>query len=279
MTVFKHWRKKADKDDDKSSSPHISETASKTKNIVYSPKKLIPFEKKTQSGTPITVGKVKHQDTLPKTQPKTAASAPEVSLEDRVEHVRRQEKQHMQHELEQYRQSVLSELEREKSSLKNSAYQEGYDKGFSAGQAQFESLTTELKNAINGFAKEKQNILKQSEAAVIDLAIEVAKKVIQTKISESPNVLNNILREALERVTDKDKVIIRVNSADLENVKRFQESFKKEFKDFKHIEIQSDPDIESGGCVIETDLGFVDSSISTKLSLIEAALNTARNER
>ena len=276
MTVFKQWRKKADKDDDKSSSHSISDATSKTKNIVYSPKGLIPFERKTQSGDPVTVGKVKTPDSLPKTRP--MSSIPEASLEDRVEHVRRQEKQQMQQELEQYRQSVLTELEEEKSTLKSSAYQEGYDKGFAAGQAQFEALTTELKNAINGFAQEKQNILKQSEAAVIDLALEVSKKVIQTKISESPHVLNNILREALERVTDKDKVIIRVNSADLENVKRFQESFKKEFKDFKHIEIQSDPEIESGGCVIETDLGFVDSSISTKLSLIEAALNTARSE-
>lgn len=277
MTVFKRWRKKSEQDDDSSSNPHISEANSKTKNIVYSPKKLIPFEHGTQSGEPVTVGKVKKPAKLPKTRP--ASSIPEASLEDRVEHVRRQEKQQMQQELEQYRQSVLTELEQEKSTLKSSAYQEGYDKGFAAGQAQFESLTNELKNAINGFAQEKQNILKQSEAGVIDLALEVAKKVIQTKISESPHVLNNILKEALERVTDKDKVIIRVNSADLENVKRFQESFKKEFKDFKQIEIKSDPEIESGGCVIETDLGFVDSSISTKLSLIETALTTARNNR
>jgi flagellar assembly protein FliH len=276
MTVFKQWRKKADKDDDKPSSHSLSEGQSKTKKIVYTQKKLIPHETRPQSGEPITVGKVKRPDTLPKTRPKTETS--NVSLEDRVEHVRRQEQQHMQQELEQYRKSVLTELEQEKANLRNSAYQEGYDKGFAAGQAQFEALTTELKNAINGFAQEKQNILKQSEAGVIELALEVSKKVIQTKISESPDVLNNILKEALERVTDKDKVIIRVNSADLENVKQFQESFKKEFKDFKHIEIKSDPDIESGGCVIETDLGFVDSSISTKLSLIEAALNTARTE-
>ena len=100
--------------------------------------------------------------------------------------------------------------------------------------------------------------------------------MIQTQISASPEVLKHILKEALEKVTDKDSVIIRVNKSDLENVKLFKESFKKEFKDFKNIEIKADPDIESGGCVIETDLGFVDSSISTKLSLIEAALKTTQ---
>ena len=67
-----------------------------------------------------------------------------------------------------------------------------------------------------------------------------------------------------------------MNSADLENVKRFQESFKKEFKDFKHIEIQSDPEIESGGANdAVTTAKILDANVTTS-KIADANITTAK---
>ena len=49
--------------------------------------------------------------------------------------------------------------------------------------------------------------------------------------------------------------------------------------DIRTLEVHEDPRVEQGGCIIETRLGFIDSSISTKLASIEAALFKVYNDR
>ena len=46
----------------------------------------------------------------------------------------------------------------------------------------------------------------------------------------------------------------------------------------KSFSILEDSGIEPGGCVIETNLGFIDAKISTKLKSIEEALRKVSTE-
>jgi flagellar assembly protein FliH len=40
----------------------------------------------------------------------------------------------------------------------------------------------------------------------------------------------------------------------------------------KNFSILEDPGVEAGGCIIETNLGYVDARISTKLAVMQDAL-------
>ena len=46
----------------------------------------------------------------------------------------------------------------------------------------------------------------------------------------------------------------------------------------KSLSIIEDSNIEPGGCIIETNLGFIDARISTKIKAIEEALEKTSEE-
>jgi flagellar biosynthesis/type III secretory pathway protein FliH len=40
----------------------------------------------------------------------------------------------------------------------------------------------------------------------------------------------------------------------------------------KYLEIQEDPKVEFGGCIIETKMGYVDASLTVKLETLSKAI-------
>ena len=82
----------------------------------------------------------------------------------------------------------------------------------------------------------------------------------------------NIIAEAVNRVSDRESVVVKVNRDDLEYVKQNKDKIAGMMDGVKNLTIIEDSQIDPGGCVVETNLGFVDAKIGTKLSLIEQAL-------
>ncbi|MEK7375983.1 MAG: FliH/SctL family protein, partial [Candidatus Margulisiibacteriota bacterium] len=66
-----------------------------------------------------------------------------------------------------------------------------------------------------------------------------------------------------------ENIIIKVNREDAEQLKQNKEKIAGLVDGVKNLSIIEDSQIEPGGCIIETNLGYVDARISTKLSLIE----------
>ena len=66
---------------------------------------------------------------------------------------------------------------------------------------------------------------------------------------------------------------------EIQHVADFQDVFAQDLKAFKQLSIAEDTKIKPGGCLVETKLGFIDSSISTKLDVILKALIAAYEQR
>ncbi len=107
------------------------------------------------------------------------------------------------------------------------------------------------------------------EKVVIDLAISVAEKIVRREISEH-SIINETLSEAVKRVIGSNKVVVKINPADLEILngskdRHFDSTFSK-------IQFETDNRIEQGGCFIETEIGNVDARISTQLNELKKFL-------
>ena len=66
--------------------------------------------------------------------------------------------------------------------------------------------------------------------------------------------------------------MIKVNRDDIEHVKKFKDNIAGIVDGVRNLTIIEDSFVDPGGTVIETNLGYVDARISTKLELIEEAL-------
>jgi len=195
-----------------------------------------------------------------------------------LDQVRRDAMLQVQEEMNTYRMNQKRLLDEEKESTLKNAHDVGYFQGIEKAEREQEEKSKELLNSINQMAVEKRRIIEELEPQLMTLAIAIAEKVIQTQVERHPSVFRHILEEALNKITDKDSVLIKVNPKDLEFVKSYKEVYQKELSDFKRIDIQQDLNIDRGGCVIETKLGFIDSSIATKLDLIQKAFQKILEE-
>lgn len=189
-----------------------------------------------------------------------------------------QRRAQLDHELNEYKNRALAEAEAKKKSILDQAYQDGLARGKADAKADYGKKAQELMQAIAGLADEKSKIVRQAKPEILKLALAIAHQMVKSEISLNQAVTLNIVSEAIEKVTDNTKVIIRVNRADVEFLKLNQDRIAQQLGDVKNLIIQEDGRIETGGCIIETNLGYIDATVQTKFDAIKQAINTAMED-
>lgn len=159
---------------------------------------------------------------------------------------------------------------------RQAGYQEGYEKGGADAQVQVGEHAQEIFNVINDIIGEKERIFKASELAVLDLAVDVAKRIVKTELTQNEGALINVVTEAMEKISDTSKVIIRLNRNDIPRLEAHLDFFKAKLPGVNTVLMHEDMTVGEGGCVLETDFGFVDAQMETKLSFIEMALKQSQ---
>lgn len=160
----------------------------------------------------------------------------------------------------------------------NAIREEAMETGREEGRAEAASRIEEAMATVNQAVKERKKIIKDSEAEVLRLALKVAEQIIRSEVSMHRDVCLNIVAEAIGRVSDREQIIVRVNREDAEYLKRYKDRLAGMLDGVKSFSIIEDANVEAGGCVIETNLGFVDAKISTKIKSIESALKQVASE-
>jgi flagellar assembly protein FliH len=178
--------------------------------------------------------------------------------------------------------AIILQSEKRREEIFNKAYQEGLkigqDEGFKIGEEEAGRLIHQMKEIITNAEQKRQNIIKEAEEDIVELAILIAKKIVKKELEIDKEIVIRNVKEALKKVSDREEITIRVNLNDLKLTEAHKEEFLKEVSGVKKINIKDDPTIEPGGCRIETDFGSVDADISTQLEEIKEALKKVSQE-
>lgn len=195
-----------------------------------------------------------------------------------------EEAQQIINKAQQQAQSHLAAAEEEVVSLKQNAYEEGYkkgyDEGFVKGQAEAAQQSQQIiddavrkTNAAFDAAQEATHeMVVSAERQIIDIAMSVAKKILARELDENPMVILPIVGEALARVKDQEKILIRVNNDDYPIVLQAKKDFQMIIGRDGVLTITIDQTIMPGSCMIDTPYGSVDARLDTKLEMVEKAL-------
>lgn len=175
---------------------------------------------------------------------------------------------------------MIKEAELKVSEVEHEAYKRGYDagreEGYREGQAEVMRLIDRLGTIVSTAVDIRDDIIRSSEKLMTEMILMIARKVIKDEIVERREVVINNIKEALQRVKDRDRIDIRVNFADLDMTTAHKDELIKMMESLKKVNIYEDSRIERGGCIIETDVGAIDARISTQLEAIEEAIRNAR---
>ena len=148
-------------------------------------------------------------------------------------------------------------------------FDEGREKGFLEGRAEHERLVQRLHVIINKAIDRRNEIIEESEAQIVNLVVQIAKKVVKVISENQRNVVVNNVVQAVRKLKEKTDVIIRVNIEDLEMVTNHVQDIIDRVEREHHITVAEDSTVDPGGAIIETDFGEIDARIASQLQEIE----------
>ncbi len=176
-------------------------------------------------------------------------------------------------EAEEKAAQIIRDSERSAREEREEAHREGLaegrEKGFLEGQAEHERLVQRLHVIINKAIDRRNEIIEESEAQIVNLVIQIAKKVVKVISENQRNVVVNNVIQALRKLKEKTDVIIRVNMEDLQMVTNHVQEIIERVEREHHITVAEDSTVDPGGAIIETDFGEIDARIASQLQEIE----------
>lgn len=158
-----------------------------------------------------------------------------------------------------YKKECLIEAE----TIKEQAFQEGFQEGLTSVNKHLFALDQELKAIRNDVQKK-----------ILPLALKAARKIIGEELKLHPDRIVDIVLNSLKPVTQHRKIIIYVNKVDLQELEDNRSRIKKIFEHLENLSIQERADIEPGGCMIETEAGIINAQLENQWRALESAFES-----
>jgi flagellar assembly protein FliH len=171
---------------------------------------------------------------------------------------------------------VLARAEAEAQALREAARAEGYEAGRAEALAALAPASEALQHAAGALTAEAAQSADRLEAHAVDLAIQLAEKVLGGALAVQPERVVEAVRGALRGIVDRERLTILVNPDDLDLVRDSIADVLGSLGGVEHCEVQAERRVGRGGAIVRTPDGDVDARLETKLQrareVIESAL-------
>jgi len=165
--------------------------------------------------------------------------------------------------------NLISRAREEAQTIKEAAAKEGYQEGLSNSQADIE----EVRNAISSFLKAKQEVFEYIAPDILEISVDIAKKIIKKEITQDPSIIIDNIIEIMKGLSKEEtKITLRVNPSQVGLIKQEIPEITQNIGLEAKILVVPDETIFEGGCIVSTTNGVVDATIDTQLSIISEAL-------
>jgi flagellar biosynthesis/type III secretory pathway protein FliH len=154
---------------------------------------------------------------------------------------------------------------------------EAFDKGYASGGAAVREAAKRIETLVSGLEDLRNKKTMEFLPDIVELAMEIAKKIIQVNIEKDREIIISVVGEAIRKLGGwEEKIVIRVNPADYDTMLSHLDVLKGESR-LRNITIEPSASISPGGCYLETTSGEVDARIEEQLKEIRDAIATAIN--
>jgi flagellar assembly protein FliH len=114
----------------------------------------------------------------------------------------------------------------------------------------------------------RADLLAEAEGQLLDLAMEIARKVLMQEIQAGRYEIEPIVAEAMRHVPARHEVVVHLHPDDYAQCKLIEQLAG----DSQNVRFLADPNVAKAGCLLETPEGAVDSAIETHLATISESL-------
>src|SRR5262249_33066314 len=152
------------------------------------------------------------------------------------------------------------------------AFQAGYELGREELRSDVESIGESFVKSLQELAAFRGRLRGRYERELLELALGVARKVVQQELAERPEIWLGMIRDAVRRAVDRERIAVRVPPAALDFLRQALPELRTMLEDVKELELIADPSLPLAGCVIESRFGEIDIGVDTQLEGVRQAL-------
>jgi flagellar assembly protein FliH len=156
-------------------------------------------------------------------------------------------------------------------------YEKGYYEGIEKAKAEIDQKYSALLNTVKGISDtalaEKHKIIKNTEDDIVDMSIEIAKKVVNKELATDKKIIIGFVKEAIKLLEDKEKIIIYSHPQDIELIKSHRAEFMELVDTTDSLHILPDELLEPGECRLESKSEIIDTDIHYQFGEIKKKLH------
>lgn len=175
--------------------------------------------------------------------------------------------------------SAVDKAEAKADSIKKQAYEQGYSEGHNIGKAEYDKLIAEALDIKKRAYEEYERTFRNMEGEIVELVLEIAKKVIGAEIKADKHNVVNLAKQAIDKCTNKENIVLYVSDDDYDYIKAHREELLKELEIIDEVSIKKDMSLKAGGCIVQTQYGLIDTSVETQIRKIEDAFRNLYTNR
>ena len=158
-------------------------------------------------------------------------------------------------------QEILARAEEERQQMLEQGRQEGRELG-----------KKDMTEAIAKAHQIRGELIKQAQPQVLDLALKIAEKILGRDLERDPALLAEMCATAIENVRTAKQMVLRVNPRNGAVLRERTPQLMQLIGRSVDLAIKDDPDVEAGGCVIQTEFGTIDAQLKTQLEMLRIVL-------
>lgn len=113
------------------------------------------------------------------------------------------------------------------------------------------------------------------EAQMVDLVLEAVRRI--TNDFDDRQKVEKVVKNSLSMVRNQRQVLVRVHPEQVEKIRSQIDSFKQAFPGIEQIEVVQESHIAIDACVIESDIGRVEASMSGQIEALRSTFERVFN--
>jgi flagellar assembly protein FliH len=171
---------------------------------------------------------------------------------------------------EPYEQYAMPEAQL--AALEREAFSKGFAQGERAGSEaagqRGEAMLHRLTQTLEELTTVRTDMIRQTERQMVQLALAIARRIVQREVTLDPDLLLAMARVALERLGDSAQVTVRLHPDDYAAARADRVSELTG----SNVTIVADARLSRGACRVESDMGLLDIGIDAQLQEVGRAL-------
>jgi flagellar assembly protein FliH len=169
--------------------------------------------------------------------------------------------------------AVVAAARGEADAIRGHAREQGFAQGRADGaaagradvMAQLQPGVQALDAAARALAADRAELADRVERRAVELALEIAAKIVAGAIEVEPERVLDVVRGALRCLVERERIQVLVHPDDLDLVRASMDALAAQLGGIEHVDVQEERRVGRGGAIVRTADAEIDASLAAKL--------------